>query len=83
MKKIAASVLLINYNKEKFASRCLNSLTKQDFKEFEVIFSDDKSEDNSILMTKEYKKKLVELEAIDSPSDSQKKKIKKPKNAFF
>jgi glycosyltransferase involved in cell wall biosynthesis len=58
MKKIAASVLLINYNKEKFASRCLNCLTKQDFKEFEVIFSDDKSEDNSILMANKYKKKL-------------------------
>ena len=54
MKKVQASVLLINYNKSKFVSRCLNHLTKQDFKEFEVIFSDDRSEDNSVLVAKKY-----------------------------
>jgi glycosyltransferase involved in cell wall biosynthesis len=31
---------------------------KQDFKKFEVIFSDDKSEDNSISIAKKYRKKL-------------------------
>jgi glycosyltransferase involved in cell wall biosynthesis len=65
MKKIPASVLLINYNKEKCVSRCLNYLTKQDFKEFEVIFSDDKSDDNSILIAKKYKKKL-DLKIIEN-----------------
>jgi len=58
MKKIQASVLLINYNKAKLLARCLNHLTKQDFKEFEVIFSDDRSEDNSVLVAKKYIKKL-------------------------
>lgn len=58
MKRILASVLLINYNKAKFVSRCLDSLVKQDFKNFEVIFSDDKSYDNSIALAKKYNKKL-------------------------
>ena len=57
-KNFLVSVLVINYNKEIYISRCLNSLVKQDFKNFEVIFSDDKSSDNSVLVAKNYKKKL-------------------------
>lgn len=57
-KKFHISVLVINYNKEIFISRCLNSLLKQDFRDFEVIFSDDMSEDNSLDAAKKYKKKL-------------------------
>jgi glycosyltransferase involved in cell wall biosynthesis len=57
-KKFLVSVLVINYNKEKFISRCLNSLVKQEFKNFEVIFSDDGSSDNSLFVAKKYKKKL-------------------------
>lgn len=60
MKKnfFSVSVLVINYNKEEFISRCLNSLVNQDFKDFEVIFSDDMSNDNSIGIAKKYKKFL-------------------------
>lgn len=36
----------------------MNSLLKQDFRDFEVIFSDDMSEDNSLDAAKKYKKKL-------------------------
>jgi len=57
-KKFLVSVLLINYNKEEFIPRCLDSLVKQDFKNFEVIFSDDMSKDNSIGIVKKYQKKL-------------------------
>lgn len=57
-KKFSISVLVVNYNKEIYISRCLNSLLKQDFKDFEVIFSDDMSEDNSIDVAKKYQKKL-------------------------
>jgi len=65
MKKILASVLLINYNKAKYVSRCLNHLIKQDFKKFEVIFSDDRSVDNSVLIAKKYIKKL-DLKIIEN-----------------
>ena len=57
-KNFLVSVLVINYNKEIYISRCLNSLVKQEYKNFEVIFSDDKSSDNSVLVAKNYKKKL-------------------------
>ena len=57
-KRFLVSVLVINFNKEIYISRCLDSLLKQDFKKFEVIFSDDKSEDNSISIAKKYRKKL-------------------------
>ena len=57
-KKFLVSVLVINYNKEMFVPRCLDSLVKQNFKDFEVIFSDDLSKDNSIDIASKYKKKL-------------------------
>jgi glycosyltransferase involved in cell wall biosynthesis len=57
-KNFLVSVLVINYNKEKFIARCLNSLVNQDFKKFEVIFSDDKSTDNSLSIATKFKKKL-------------------------
>jgi glycosyltransferase involved in cell wall biosynthesis len=57
-KNFLVSVLVINYNKEKFIARCLNSLVNQDFKKFEVIFSDDKSTDNSFSIATKFKKKL-------------------------
>lgn len=57
-KKFLVSVLVINYNKEIFISRCLDSLIKQNFKNFEVIFSDDMSKDYSINIATKYKKKL-------------------------
>jgi glycosyltransferase involved in cell wall biosynthesis len=57
-KKFLVSVLVINYNKEIFISRCLDSLIKQNFKNFEVIFSDDMSKDHSINIAAKYKRKL-------------------------
>jgi len=57
-KKFLVSVLVINYNKEMFVSRCLDSLVKQNFKDFEVIFSDDMSDDKSLDIAIKYKKKL-------------------------
>ena len=46
------------YNKQRYISRCLNSLLKQNYKKFEVIFSDDRSEDNSIFTAQKFKKML-------------------------
>jgi glycosyltransferase involved in cell wall biosynthesis len=58
MKKIFVSVLIANYNKKKYISRCLKSLENQTYKNFEVIFFDDKSTDNSILKVKKFFNKL-------------------------
>jgi glycosyltransferase involved in cell wall biosynthesis len=53
-KKFFLSVLVSNYNKEKYIYRCLNSLLKQNYKNFEVIFFDDSSTDNSVSVAKKF-----------------------------
>ncbi len=55
MKKIKASVLIANYNNQKYINDCLRSLVQQTYKNFEIIFHDDNSNDNSILNVKKYK----------------------------
>ena len=57
-KEILVSVLIANYNKKKYINRCLTSLVKQNCKNFEVIFFDDKSTDNSIYEVKKFLSKL-------------------------
>jgi glycosyltransferase involved in cell wall biosynthesis len=58
IKKDFISVLIANFNGEKYIKRCLNSLSKQKFQRFEVIFFDDKSTDKSIDLVKKFKNKL-------------------------
>jgi len=55
MKRIYASVLISNFNKEKFIKRTLNSCKNQNFKAKEVIVFDDCSTDNSLSMIKKFK----------------------------
>ena len=55
MKKIKASVLIANYNNQKYINDCLRSLVQQTYKNFEIIFHDDNSNDHSILNVKKYK----------------------------
>lgn len=60
MKKNFISILVTNYNKESFLKKCLNSLKKQNFKNFEVIIFDDCSTDKSLRIIKSYSKfKLI------------------------
>ena len=59
MKKIKISILIANYNSEKYLNRCINSCLSQKVKSrFEIIFVDDNSTDNSLEKVKRYKKKL-------------------------
>ncbi len=55
MKKIKASVLIANYNNQKYIKACIDSLIVQTHKNFEIIFHDDCSNDNSIKYVKKYK----------------------------
>ena len=56
MKKV--SVIIPNYNGEKYILGCINSLKRQTFRDFDVIFVDNASEDNSLQMTRENAKPL-------------------------
>ena len=55
MKRIYASILITNFNKEKFLKRTLNSCKNQNFKYKEVIIFDDCSTDNSLSVIKKFK----------------------------
>ena len=53
------SILITNYNGEKFIKRCLNSCINQTFKNKEIIFVDDVSDDSSIYQASKFKKVVL------------------------
>ena len=55
MKKKLISILISNYNKENYIKRCLNSCITQSYKNIEIIFVDNLSNDNSLKIAKEFK----------------------------
>lgn len=60
MKNDFISILITNYNKEKFLKKCLDSVSNQTYKNYEVILYDDCSNDKSLEIIKNYKKiKLI------------------------
>ena len=60
MKNEFISVLITNFNKEKFLKNCINSVYRQNYKNFEIIFFDDCSNDNSLEIIEKFKKiKLI------------------------
>ena len=59
--KFQASIIVINYNNEKYLLRSLNSLKQQLIKNYEVILVDNNSSDNSLKIANEFlKKKEIE-----------------------
>ena len=56
-----ASVVIANYNNSKFISECLNSLNNQTYKNIEIIFFDDNSQDDSLEIIKKFSNiKIIE-----------------------
>ena len=51
------SILINNYNKEKFCEKAVKSAINQDYKSIEVIFFDDGSSDLSLKKIMKIKKK--------------------------
>jgi glycosyltransferase involved in cell wall biosynthesis len=50
------SILIINYNNEKFVSRAINSCLTQNYKNIEILIHDDKSMDDSFTQINKFKK---------------------------
>lgn len=51
-------IIIPNYNYSEWINKCLTSLVNQTYKNFEIIFIDDMSTDNSIEIAESYKDKL-------------------------
>ena len=52
MKKPLVSIILLGYNSERDIKECIDSLKKQTYKNFEIIFVDNNSKDNSVKLIK-------------------------------
>ena len=55
MKDIKVSVLIANYNNEKYLIKCIDSVKNQSYQNVEIIIHDDASSDNSIKTISRYK----------------------------
>ncbi len=53
------SVIISNYNGEKWLKGCLDSLYKQTYKDFEIILADNLSEDNSCAIVKKFYPEVI------------------------
>ena len=58
------SVIIPNYNNEKYLDELFESIISQTFKNYEIIFIDDVSEDNSIQKAKEWKEKISHVDLV-------------------
>lgn len=58
------SIIIPVYNVEKYLRRCIDSITKQSFQNFEIILVDDGSTDSSAIICDEYCKKDARIIAI-------------------
>ena len=53
-----ASIIIINYNNAKYIDKCIKSILNQSYKNLEILFVDDNSNDNSIKIANKYKNKI-------------------------
>lgn len=63
----AISIIIPSFNEEKHISRCLDSVLKQTFTDFEVLCVDDGSSDNTFNIIKEYSSKDSRIIPLKNP----------------
>ncbi|SEI98934.1 Glycosyl transferase family 2 [Kandleria vitulina] len=61
---LAFSIIIPAYNSEEYLSECLDSITSQNFKQFEIIIIDDGSTDKTAFICDDYKKKFNNIKVI-------------------
>src|SRR3989338_9536229 len=88
MKRPLASIVVATYNNSKSITKCINSILKQKFKNFELIIVDDRSEDNTLELIEKIKdRKIITIKSkknLGTPSARNKGiKIAKGKYTFF
>jgi cellulose synthase/poly-beta-1,6-N-acetylglucosamine synthase-like glycosyltransferase len=60
------SIILPARNEEEFIGKCLDSLTKQDYENYEIIAIDDSSEDSTGKIISEYAKKYANVISVSA-----------------
>ena len=60
-KNVLVSILVNNFNNEKYLDKCINSCLKQTYKNIEIIVFDDKSTDSSKNILSKYKKNKIKV----------------------
>jgi len=88
MKKPLISVIMPNYNGEKYLSESIESILNQTFRDFEFIIIDDGSKDNSKKIIKKYQKKDKRIVLIENEKNlglplSLNKGLKKAKGVYI
>ena len=63
------SLILPIYNVEKYLNRCVDSILKQKFSDYEIILVDDESPDNCGTMCDEYAKKYKNIKVIHKKNE--------------
>lgn len=58
-------IIIPNYNYEHTIEKCLTSIANQTYKNYEVVFVDDMSTDNSVQIAKSYSDKLEKLKIVE------------------
>lgn len=61
---MSLSVIIPNYNNEKFISKCLDSVLSQTYQPDEIIIVDDCSKDNSVSIIRDYESKYPHIKGI-------------------
>ena len=64
MKNNLVSIITPSYNSSKFIEECINSVTSQTYKDWEMIIVDDCSKDDSIQVITKYAKKNNRIKVI-------------------
>ena len=80
------SIIIPCYNSEKYVHKCIQSIAKQTFKDFEAIFIDDCSQDQTISKIKLLKKKnfyIYKLKKNSGPAAARNYGIKKSSGKYI
>ena len=85
IKNPLVSIIINNFNKEQYCTNALNSIASQTYKNYEVIFFDDKSTDNSVQKVKKFLKKrnIKKVKILINNKKKDKHHVYNQNNAIF
>ena len=75
MKKTLVSIIMPNYNNEKYLIRSIESIIKQSYLNWELLIIDNNSSDNSINILEKYKDKRIKIYKTNNNGIIAKSKI--------